>query len=72
MGKLAGQHIFVTGGTRGIGAAVVDKCLAEDARVTFMDLEGEGRTDALFVQAMCAKPVISPARTMKARQNLDR
>lgn len=55
MGKLAGQHIFVTGGTRGIGAAVVDKCLAEDARVTFMDLEGEGRTDALFVPGNVCK-----------------
>lgn len=39
--RLANHHIAVTGGSRGIGAAVVDKALAEGARVSFIDLEDE-------------------------------
>jgi NAD(P)-dependent dehydrogenase (short-subunit alcohol dehydrogenase family) len=39
MGKLDGQHVFVTGGSRGIGAATVEKALEEGARVSFIDLE---------------------------------
>ena len=38
-GRLEGEHILVTGGSRGIGAAVVGKCLAEGARVSFLDIE---------------------------------
>jgi NAD(P)-dependent dehydrogenase (short-subunit alcohol dehydrogenase family) len=44
MGRLAGEHILVTGGSRGIGAATVEKALAEGAKVSFVDLlpdEGE-------------------------------
>ena len=38
-GRLHGQHIFVTGGSRGIGAAIVEKALVEDARVSIIDIE---------------------------------
>jgi NAD(P)-dependent dehydrogenase (short-subunit alcohol dehydrogenase family) len=38
-GRLAGRHVFVTGGSRGIGAAIVEKALAEDAAVSFIDVE---------------------------------
>jgi NAD(P)-dependent dehydrogenase (short-subunit alcohol dehydrogenase family) len=38
-GRLEGEHILVTGGSRGIGAATVEKCLAEGASVSFIDIE---------------------------------
>lgn len=39
--RLENQHIVVTGGSRGIGAAIVDKALAEGARVSFIDVEDD-------------------------------
>jgi NAD(P)-dependent dehydrogenase (short-subunit alcohol dehydrogenase family) len=39
--RLENHHIAVTGGSRGIGAAIVEKVLAEGARVSFIDLEDE-------------------------------
>jgi NAD(P)-dependent dehydrogenase (short-subunit alcohol dehydrogenase family) len=41
-GRLKTEHIFVTGGAKGIGAAVVEKCLAEGASLTFMDFDAAG------------------------------
>jgi NAD(P)-dependent dehydrogenase (short-subunit alcohol dehydrogenase family) len=38
-GRLQGGHILVTGGSRGIGAAIVEKALAEGASVTVIDLD---------------------------------
>ena len=51
--RLAGHHILVTGGSRGIGLATVEKALAEGARVTSFDI-GPGPDlggDALFLKA---------------------
>src|SRR5262245_17930706 len=43
-GRLEGEHVLVTGGSKGIGAAIVEKCLAEGARVSFIDIdEAAGR-----------------------------
>lgn len=38
-GRLAGEHVLVTGGAKGIGEAVVQKCLAEGARVSVIDFD---------------------------------
>lgn len=37
--KLTGHHIFVTGGAKGIGEAIVRDCLKEGAKVTFIDID---------------------------------
>ena len=44
-GRLGNEHILVTGGGRGIGSAIVEKCLLEGAKVSFIDLvEEEARS----------------------------
>lgn len=40
--KLKGQHIFVTGGAAGIGAAIVLDAAQEGAKVSFCDINVEG------------------------------
>jgi NAD(P)-dependent dehydrogenase (short-subunit alcohol dehydrogenase family) len=42
-GRLEGGHVLVTGGARGIGAAIVEKALTEGARVSIMDRDAAGR-----------------------------
>lgn len=55
-GKLENHHVLVTGGSRGIGAAIVQKALAEGAAVTFIDIEqaaGEALLALLGTDARC-------------------
>jgi NAD(P)-dependent dehydrogenase (short-subunit alcohol dehydrogenase family) len=62
MGRLSGQHIFVTGGAQGIGAATVEKCLAEGARVSSLDLKPGAGGKALFIQGdVCSSEDIARA-----------
>ena len=51
-GRLDGGHILVTGGSRGIGAAIVEKALAEGASVSVIDLD-KAAGDA-FVSGLAA------------------
>ena len=39
MGRLLGKVTIVTGGSHGIGRAIVEKCAREGARVTFLDID---------------------------------
>lgn len=40
--RLVGKHIMVTGAANGIGRAIAEACLQEDAAVTLLDQEGDG------------------------------
>ena len=46
---LSGKHALVTGGSRGIGAAVVEMLLAHGARVTSVS-----RTNGVAAERICA------------------
>jgi NAD(P)-dependent dehydrogenase (short-subunit alcohol dehydrogenase family) len=53
-GRLAGEHILITGGSNGIGAAIVEKSLTEEARVSFIDIDEAGGT--ALVRKLGARP----------------
>ena len=47
-GRIEGQHVLVTGGARGIGAAIAAKALAEGALVSIIDLDEAAGRDLLL------------------------
>jgi NAD(P)-dependent dehydrogenase (short-subunit alcohol dehydrogenase family) len=64
MGRLDTHHILVTGGSRGIGAATVEKAHAEGARVSFIDLlpdEGAGLAARLGAQVHFTRADVTQA-----------
>lgn len=64
MGRLERHHVFVTGGSRGIGAATVEKALEEGANVSFIDLlpdEGAALAARLGPSALFAQGNVTSA-----------
>jgi D-xylose 1-dehydrogenase len=39
--SLSGKHVFITGGATGIGAALVENFVTQNARVSFLDIDDE-------------------------------
>jgi NAD(P)-dependent dehydrogenase (short-subunit alcohol dehydrogenase family) len=49
--RLKDEHVFVTGGAAGIGAAIVKKCAQEGAKVSFVDIDAKGEEFAAQLRA---------------------
>ncbi len=64
MGNLNSKNIVVTGGSRGIGKAIVRIAMEEGANIAFTYLNSEGEAQS-FVEEMCAK---YPNQRCMARQ----
>lgn len=73
--SLAGKTAFVTGGTRGIGAAIVERLVAEGVRTAFTYVSNRAAAeslasslgaDAIAIQADAADPAQSKAAVEKA------
>jgi NAD(P)-dependent dehydrogenase (short-subunit alcohol dehydrogenase family) len=52
-GRLEREHVVVTGGSRGIGAAIAEKALAEGAVVSIVDVEED--TGRRFIEGLAAR-----------------
>lgn len=67
---LNGKRVLVTGGTKGVGAAVVSLFLAEGARVVTAARQASNDSAALFVAADLSTPEGCEALVAAARQHL--
>jgi NAD(P)-dependent dehydrogenase (short-subunit alcohol dehydrogenase family) len=70
-GRIEGQHVLVTGGARGIGAAIVAKALAEGARVSIIDLEEAAGRD-LLVALGAGKRALFSAGDVRRASDIER
>ncbi len=61
-GRLAGRHLFVTGGARGIGAAAAHAAVAEGAVVTLVDRDAESLAVAATSIGEVAVGVVADVR----------
>jgi len=57
MGHLDGKSILVTGGARGIGRAIVEKCAREGGLVTFCDVDKAAGVETARALSTAANPV---------------
>jgi len=57
MGRLDRKSILVTGGARGIGRAIVEKCASEGARVSFFDVDDVAGTETARALGTAANSV---------------
>ena len=67
-GRLSGEHVLVTGGSRGIGAAIVEKALAEGALVSFVDIEAAAGQALTLALNQPDRLVFAPANVCKAAE----
>lgn len=63
MGALDGHKIIVTGGTRGIGAAICDVCTAQGAAVAVLDRRVDGVAGHAFVCDVADSAAVDAAMT---------
>jgi NAD(P)-dependent dehydrogenase (short-subunit alcohol dehydrogenase family) len=66
-GRIEGQHVFVTGGARGIGAAIVEKALIEGARVSIIDIEERAGRDLVASLGADGRAVFCKGDVRRAR-----
>ncbi|HZZ62959.1 MAG TPA: glucose 1-dehydrogenase [Roseiarcus sp.] len=66
-GRIEGRHVLVTGGARGIGAAIVEKALTEGASVSIIDIEERAGQDLVAALGAGERAVFCKGDVRRAR-----